>query len=169
MKRRKNKLDEMQEQKMLRIEHNGFWLGFVGLAVAIAIQMICYGPDCRDQIIGEFAVVLCLGVYTMAGCIKNGIWDRRLAPTWKVNLYASLLAGVIAGILRFFIVYREYRTPMSCAAVGVIAAVSTFMITFALMAVCLFLYKQREKQIEEGIAQEQDAEIRHKANREGVK
>ncbi len=149
-------MDEMQEQKMLRIEHNGFWLGFVGLAAAIMIQTIYYGSDCGDQIIGEFAVFICLGIYTMAGCIKNGIWDRRLAPSWKVNLCASLLAGVIAGICRFFVVYREYHTPMSCAAVGVITAVNTFIVTLALLSVCMILYKRKEQKIEREISEEQE-------------
>ena len=37
MKKTESNLDEMQEQKMLKIEHNGYWLGFCGLLVAILI------------------------------------------------------------------------------------------------------------------------------------
>ena len=37
MKKTESNLDEMQEQKMLKIEHNGYWLGFWGLLAAILI------------------------------------------------------------------------------------------------------------------------------------
>lgn len=149
MKKSKNRLDEMQEQKMLKIEHNGFWLGFVGLAAAIIIQVIYYGPEnCTDYMRGEFIVFLCLGVYTMVQCVRNGIWDRKLAPSWKVNLYASLLAGVVAGLLRFIVVWCEYHLIWSCMAAGVVAAVNTFVLTFGVLGISLFAYKQRENRLE---------------------
>ena len=51
MKKRENRLDEMQEQKMIHIEHNGFWIGYIGLAIAVLASYmarvccgwICYG------------------------------------------------------------------------------------------------------------------------------
>ena len=36
---KKSNLDEMQEQKLLKIEHNGFWFAFFGLFAAIMIQL----------------------------------------------------------------------------------------------------------------------------------
>lgn len=150
MKKRKNRLDEMQEQKMLRIEHNGCWLAFWGLVIALFAQLIYYGPDCSNEIIGEFIVFMCLALYIGIGCAVNGIWDRKLAPTWKVNLCASLLAGVIAGIIRFFIVYREYQTAAASAAVGVVIGINVFVVCFILLSITLFLYKWRENRLENG-------------------
>lgn len=40
--KRTNKLDEMQEQKMLKIEHNGCWLAFWGLFVSLLVQALIY-------------------------------------------------------------------------------------------------------------------------------
>ena len=40
----KSNLDEMQEQKLLRIEHNGFWIGFWGLVLAMAVQIALADP-----------------------------------------------------------------------------------------------------------------------------
>lgn len=156
MKKRKNRLDEMQEQKMLRIEHNGCWLAFWGLVIALFAQLIYYGPDCSNEIIGEFIVFMCLAFYIGIGCTVNGIWDRKLAPTWKVNLCASLLAGVIAGIIRFFIVYREYQTAAASAAVGVVIGINVFVVCFILLSITLFLYKWRENRLENGDEDEKE-------------
>ena len=38
-KGKKSRLDEMQEQKMLQIEHNGCWLAFIGLFAVILVQL----------------------------------------------------------------------------------------------------------------------------------
>ena len=35
-----NKLDEMQNQKLLKLEEYGFWIMFWALAVAIAVQLL---------------------------------------------------------------------------------------------------------------------------------
>ena len=44
----KNRLDEMQEQKLLKIEHNGCWLAFYGLAAVIMIQLfLCQSHQAR--------------------------------------------------------------------------------------------------------------------------
>lgn len=38
MKKTESQLDEMQEQKLLKIEHTSFWLAFWGLVAAILVQ-----------------------------------------------------------------------------------------------------------------------------------
>lgn len=148
MKKWKNRLDEMQEQKMLRVERNGCWLAFWGLVIAIFAQLIYYGPDCSDKIIGEFIVFMCLAVYIAIGSVKNGIWDRKLAPTWRNNLCASLLAGIAGGVLRFLIVYREYQSMEACVDVGVIVGINIFVICFVLLSIALLIYKWKENRAE---------------------
>ena len=148
MKKWKNRLDEMQEQKMLRVEHNGCWLAFWGLIIALFAQLIYYGPDCSEQIIGEFIVFMCLAFYIAIGCVKNGIWDRKLAPTWKVNLFGSLLAGVLGGVIRFFIVYREYQSMEASVYVGIIVGINIFVVCFVLLSAALLVYKWRENRAE---------------------
>ena len=41
---KKSNLDEMQEQAMLKIEHNGCWFAFWGLLAAMGIQMLLQVP-----------------------------------------------------------------------------------------------------------------------------
>lgn len=148
MKIWKNRLDEMQEQKMLRVEHNGCWLAFWGLVIAIFGQMIYYGPDCADQIMGEFIVFMCLAFYIAIGCVKRGIWDRRLAPSWKTNLLASLIAGVVGGGIRFFVAYRELADVGAGMKEGARVAINTFFACFVMLSIALFIYKWRDRQAE---------------------
>ena len=51
MKKRKNKLDEMQEQRLLHIESAGCWIAFIGLMLVIAAQLVYYGEDCGEQML----------------------------------------------------------------------------------------------------------------------
>lgn len=77
--KKKNNLDEMQEQKLLKIEHTGFWLGFWGLAIIIYIQL-AMGNSGFAYIGGETVILLLMALYTSVVCIRNGIWDRKLKP-----------------------------------------------------------------------------------------
>ena len=77
---RKNNLDEMQELKLLKLESRGFWLGFIGLFLSIVVQIVIYGSEnTREVYAGEFIVFLCMGIYLIAECLRNGIWDRHLS------------------------------------------------------------------------------------------
>ena len=94
----KNRLDERQEQALLRIEHNGFWLAFWGLVLGIIVQTFIFSSDMKT-VIGELALLMLLSIYTAIACIKNGIWDRRLKADPKTNLIVSLIAGLTTGAL----------------------------------------------------------------------
>lgn len=148
MKKRENRLDEMQEQKMLHIEHNGFWIGYIGLAIAVLAQVLYYGPGCYEQMGGELLVFMCLSFYTLAGCIKYGVWDRKFAPSWKVNVCASLIAGVIGGVFYFFVTFFRYHTWPGCAAAGFVMGIGIFVCTLFCMSLLVAAYKQRERKLE---------------------
>lgn len=102
MKKMKNNLDERQELELLRIEHNGCWLAFWGLLIVMLIQLLT-GIDGARNLAGEWAVFMCLALYLTIACIKNGIWDRKLRPTFQTNLIASTIAAVITGVIWFLI------------------------------------------------------------------
>lgn len=69
-----NNLDEMQEQELLKIEHNGCWLAFWGLLLAIIVQAI----SGKGDPFGEWILFMLLAVYMGIACMRKGIWDRRL-------------------------------------------------------------------------------------------
>lgn len=118
MKKTKNNLDERQELTLLKIEHNGCWIAFWGLLAAILLQMTV-GNSSMQAVAGEWVVLMCLSIYLMIGCIRYGIWDRRLKPNFKTNVIASSIAGTVMGIVWFLISYRNYHKLIGSVATGI--------------------------------------------------
>ena len=106
---KKSNLDEMQELKLLKLESQGFWIGFLGLFVAIAAQTFLYGPEnMRHILAGEFIVLMCMGVYLIGGCVYNGIWDKHLPATPAVNIGLSIPAAALTPPFNAVLFYRQY-------------------------------------------------------------
>lgn len=148
MKKRKNRLDEMQEQKMLRVEHNGFWLAYFALFIVITVQAVYYGQEGMYRVTGEFVVFMCISVYLVIGCIRNDIWDRRFEPTVKVNFCASMIAAVVGGFFRFLIVYHDQQDMQVSAQQAVRAGINMGVICMLLMSVATLIYRIRLKRFE---------------------
>lgn len=86
MRRKKSNLDEMQEQELLKVEHNGCWIAFWGLQAAIIIQSILFGSQDCKTLAGEGIVFIVLSIYIAVACVRRGIWDRRFQMNAKTNL-----------------------------------------------------------------------------------
>ncbi|AFM43109.1 hypothetical protein Desaci_4252 [Desulfosporosinus acidiphilus SJ4] len=142
---RKNNLDEMQEKKLLSIEHNGMWLAFWGLLAAIMIQ-ICQGANFK-QFAGEWIIFMLLSFYTLIACIKNGIWDRRLKPNLKTNALLSLLAGLSVSVIfgiEFHLQNKQSHSSLSIGSIGIF----TFLLCFGALQFSSYLYKKRKEKLE---------------------
>lgn len=145
-KLRRNRLDERQEQKLLQIEHNGCWIAFWGLATSLFVGC-CLGLEWRN-LVGEWIVFMGLSFYIVIACLKNGIWDRKLEPTPKVNLCASIIAGIVCGVLQFARSYRKYQALAGSAAAGVFMLVFTVAVCYATVSFVAFLYRRRVERLE---------------------
>lgn len=129
---KKSNLDEMQEQQLLKIEHDGYWFCFAGLLVAMAVQLIL---DSNWKLVaGEWIVFMLANFYVMFACMRAGIWDRRLKADTKTNLAVSLVAGLITAAIWFFVIER--RAGSARLSLGGAA------FTFVLVAVLCFLALQ---------------------------
>ncbi len=157
MKKRKNRLDEMQEQKLLKIEHNGCWIAFWGLGIVLVAQC-CLGAKARE-VAGEWIVFMCLSWYIGIACMRNGIWDRKLSPTLKVNLYTSILAGIVVGVIFFSTSYAKYHAFLGSAATGVFMMAMTAGICFAAVSAAAAFYRKRVEKLE---AEEDEEEYENK-------
>ncbi len=144
----KNRLDEMQEQKLLKLEHNGFWIAYFGLAVMLFVQILVYEPEEYHYLLGEWLLFMCLSIYMVGGCIRNGIWDRRLSPTPKVNLIGSLIGGVICGVIQFAISYRSYQKFIGSMAAGIFVFFFVSVLCYAVMSFFVAIYKKRVEKLE---------------------
>ena len=137
---KKSNLDEMQEQALLKIEHNGCWLAFWGLLAAMALQMVMRVPG--RQMLGEWIVFMALSLYIVIACLRKGIWDRHLKANRKTNLIVSLLAAVATGI--FVILSNPYLSePLDYVLVAGLTGGYTFLLCFAALSVCTKLYRNR--------------------------
>ena len=142
---KKSNLDEMQEQALLKIEHNGCWLAFWGLLAAIALQMVMRVPG--RQMLGEWIVFMALSLYIVIACLRKGIWDRHLKANWKANLIVSLLAAVATGIL--VTLSNPYLSePLDYVLVAGLTGGFTFVLCFAALSVCTKLYRNRRNKLD---------------------
>ena len=142
---KKSNLDEMQEQALLKIEHNGCWLAFWGLLAAMALQMVMRVPG--RQMLGEWIVFMALSLYIVIACLRKGIWDRHLKANWKTNLIVSLLAAVAAGIL--VTLSNPYLSePLDYVLVAGLTGGFTFLLCFAALSVCTKLYRNRRNKLD---------------------
>ncbi len=149
MKKKKSNLDEMQEKKLLNIEHNACWIAFWGLFAAIYIQ-IALGNGGIQHLGGEIVIMIVLSVYICVSCIKNGIWDRKLNPNFTTNLVASLITGLGLGIFWTLVSYHRYHAPIGSLAVGILIFLSTTGAVLLLLSLTTAAYKRRKKKLEDG-------------------
>lgn len=152
---KKNNLDEMQELKLLKIESRGFWLGFFGLFLSIMVQIFLYdSEEAKGIFTGEFIVLLCMGIYLIAGCLKNGIWDRHLQATPQVNIGVSILAAALTALFNAIMSYRNYHSIGGAVAVFIVYFFMIGIILSVTMCLCTAFYQRKRTQLEEECEEE---------------
>lgn len=146
---KKNTLDEMQELKLLKTESRGFWIGFFGLFLAMAVQIFVYGPEnAGNALAGEFIVFMIMGIYLIGGCLRNGIWDRHLQATPAVNIGLSLLAGAVTGLFNAIVSYHNYQNAAGAFAVFVVYFLLIGIVLSLTLCTCAALYHRRRNRLE---------------------
>ena len=78
----------------------------------------------------------------------GAVWDWKLEPTPKVNLCASIIAGIVCGVLQFARSYRKYQALAGSAAAGVFMLVFTVAVCYAVVSFVAFLYRRRVERLE---------------------
>ena len=149
MKMKKNNLDEMQEQELLKIEHNGYWLAFWGLLIAIVAATVFFGPADFKTLAGEWIVFMVITVYLAVACIRKGIWDRHLQMNTKTNLITSAIAALALSGIMGIVTLKRYNKPSGTAAAVLISAVITFVICFAVLTIAMRLTRKRNSELEQ--------------------
>ncbi len=155
---KKNNLDEMQEQKLLKIERNGCWLASLGLFIAILVQSIMSGGNVDFKTIGaESSVFMVLAVYMCIACLRAGIWDRRLHPNGRTNFIVSAVTGAVVGIIWAVVKYIQYGSIAGSLAVAVWMFCSAAVLCFFALSLCAAMLKKRTEALErEADAAEQE-------------
>lgn len=156
MKKMINKLDERQEQKLLQIEHNGCWFAFWALVASLFIQQIIFGIGEWKYMAGEWIIFMCLALYLMFACMKNGIWDRRLEPDTNTNFRVSLLASLVLGLVIAVVRYFNFHSIGGAIANFAVFAVFLFMILFVTLNLSAALFKKKVRSMEEEFESEEE-------------
>lgn len=140
-------LDEMQEQKLLQLEHKGLWLTIWVLLAAIMIQGILGAGF--YEIIGEAIVLLIISIYICVSCLRNGIWDRKCKPDAKTNLLVSLAPGALIALFTYFRVSNQTNNLSAILASSLILGLFTFSLSFGALMLSAKIYKKRRKELDQ--------------------
>ena len=89
---KRNNLDEMQKQTLLKIESRGFWMLWVLLLAALTIEsLLGFAPR---EMAAEWFIFMLGCAYSVISDLRAGIWDRRFKPNTKTNAAVSAVGGV---------------------------------------------------------------------------
>ena len=135
---KKNRLDEMQEQTMRKIESHGFWLLWYSLLAAWIVQTV-FGAV--DKAAGEWGLFMIDCIYMVVACLRNGLWERHFSDTPPANAVYSLVAAVAVTLIIGF--SRGYWVGAAFA--GVVAGI----LCFALLQLCVALVRKRREHLDD--------------------
>lgn len=140
-------IDEMQENKLLKIQERGFWITFWLLFIAIFVQVII-GTTFKE-IAGEVVVLLMASIYIATVSLKNGLWTRKTRPTTKTNLLTSLVPAIILGVfwaVRSIVMLN--KTIADCFVQIIIVMLSAYAICFVMLEILRLIYKKRREKLD---------------------
>lgn len=109
---KRNNLDEMQKQTLLKIESRGFWVLWVLLLAALIIEsLLGFAPR---EMAAEWFIFMLGSAYSVLSDLRAGIWDRRLKPNTKTNVVVSVAGGVAVFVWGLSNLQRLARALRCC-------------------------------------------------------
>ena len=146
-KNRTNNLDEMQDQKLLKMEEYGFWIMFWALAIAIVVQLII--DSTLKEVVGEIAVLLIGSIYIAATSLKNGLWTRTSIPSMKGNAITSIVPAVLLAAIHIIKMIRSESFNTSNVLFTVAIMVAVYVACFAVLEAFRAMYKKRRAELDD--------------------
>ena len=151
----KSKLDEMQEQKLARVERNISRIAIFGLLALFLIELFLFGYDWKI-VGGEFVLLMILCFYEIIASLRAGVWSRNIAPTRRNNVLAALAAGLIVSVFFLFMTVRWWDLyPLAGVITAAISSVATIMLTYFLLWASLREYERRQEQLDQEADEEE--------------
>ena len=142
-----NNLDEMQDQKLLKMEEYGFWIMFWALAIAIVVQLII--GSTFKEVIGEIAVLFIGSIYIAVTSLKNGLWTRTSTPSMKGNAITSIVPAVLIAAIHIIKMIRSESFNTSNVLVTVAIMVAVYVACFAILEAFRAMYKKRRAELDD--------------------
>lgn len=141
-------IDEMQENKLLKIQERGFWLTFWALFIAIFVQVLI-GATIKE-IVAEIVVLVIASIYIAVVSLKNGLWTRKVQPTTKNNLLISIVPAIILGAfwaVRSIVMLNKMIAD--CIVQIIIVMLSAYAICFVMLEILRLIYKKRRNRLDD--------------------
>ena len=141
---KRDNLDEMQKQTLLKIESCGFWVLWVLLLAALIIESLL-GFTLREMA-AEWFIFMGGCVYSVVCDLRAGIWDRRFKPNTKTNAVVSVAGGAVIlvwGLIKF----AEFGMGVAVL-LAVFLGVCTWVLCFATLQLTMKAYKKRHAELE---------------------
>ena len=141
---KRENLDEMQKQTLLKIESRGFWALWVLLLAALIIEsLLGFTPR---EMAAEWFIFMLGCAYSLISDLRAGIWDRHLKANTKTNAAVSVVGGAavfVWGLIKF----AEYGAGIAVLQ-ATIMGVCTGALCFATLQLCMKAYKKRHAELE---------------------
>lgn len=141
---KRDNLDEMQKQTLLKIESCGFWVLWVLLLAALIIESLL-GFTLREMA-AEWFIFMLGCAYSVISDLRAGIWDRRFKPNTKTNAALSVVGGAVIlvwGLIKF----AEFGMGVAVL-LAVFLGVCTWVLCFAMLQLTMKAYKKRHAELE---------------------
>ncbi len=141
---KRENLDEMQKQTLLKIESRGFWALWVLLLAALIIESLL-GFTLREMA-AEFFIFMLGCAYSIISDLRAGIWDRHLKANTKTNAVVSLTGGAaifVWGLIKF----AEFGVGVAVL-LAVFMGVCTWALCIATLQLSMKAYKKRHAELE---------------------
>ena len=141
---KRENLDEMQKQTLLKIESRGFWALWVLLLAALIIESLL-GFTLREMA-AEWFIFMLGCAYALISDLRAGIWDRHLKANTKTNAAVSVVGGAaifVWGLIKF----AEFGVGIAVL-LAVFMAACTWALCFAALQLSMKAYKKRHAELE---------------------
>ena len=141
---KRDNLDEMQKQTLLKIESCGFWVLWVLLLAALIIESLL-GFTLREMA-AEWFIFMGGCVYSLLCDLRAGIWDSRFKPNTKTNAAVSVVGGAamfVWGLIKF----AEFGAGIAVLQAAIMG-VCTGVLCFATLQLIMKAYKKRHAELE---------------------
>lgn len=109
---KRDNLDEMQKQTLLKIESRGFWALWVLLLAALIIEsLLGFTPR---EMAAEWFIFMLGSAYSVISDLRAGIWDRHLKANTKTNVVVSVAGGAAVFVWGLIKLQRLARALRCC-------------------------------------------------------
>lgn len=141
---KRENLDEMQKQTLLKIESRGFWALWMLLLAALIIEsLLGFTPR---EMAAEWFIFMLGSAYSVISDLRAGIWDRHLKANTKTNAAVSVVGGAavfVWGLIKF----AEFGMGVAVL-LAVFMAACTWVLCFAALQLSMKAYKKRHAELE---------------------